>query len=171
MLLGPTNLHWLPLPHIGPAHLSFWLEQHVHKEEYGTLVEWYWQAKTKVFGEKPIQFPICTSPISHGLIWDWTQASVVTAWQLTACVIAQPMYIAIKLSLHIKIQFIPHKILSCASIIKNNQCMLVLTEARNIVCEVQTKSTYKKDEGNNVITTLLSFALLSYKFLSTMLLL
>jgi len=76
---------------------------------------------------------------------------VVTAWQLTACVIAQPMYIAIKLPLHIKIQFIPHKKLSCASIIKNNQCMLVLTEARNIFCEVHTKSMYKKGKGNNVI--------------------
>jgi len=77
--------------------------------------------KTKDFGENPVKFPICAPPISHGLTWDRTQASVVIAWQLTVCVIAQPMYIAIKLSLHIKMQFIPHKKLSCASIIKNNQ--------------------------------------------------
>lgn len=100
---------------------------------------------------KPYSIPnLCITNLT------WTdlgpnQASVVTAWQLTACVIAQTMYIAIKLSLHIKIQFIPHKKLSCASIIKKNQCMLVLTESRNILCEVQTKSIYKKSKGNNVI--------------------
>lgn len=29
--------------------------------------------------------------------------------------------------------------------------MLILTEAHNILCRVQTKSMYKKAKGNNVI--------------------
>ena len=36
----------------GCAHLSFWQEWHVDEDEYRVLVEWYWQGKTKVLGEK-----------------------------------------------------------------------------------------------------------------------
>jgi hypothetical protein len=30
-------------------------------------VEWYWQGKTEVLGEKPVQVPLFSPQISHGL--------------------------------------------------------------------------------------------------------
>ena len=35
--------------------------------EYGTLVEWYWQGKTEVVGEKPVLVPLCPPQISQSL--------------------------------------------------------------------------------------------------------
>jgi len=37
------------------------------ENEYGTLVEWYWQGKTEVLGEKPVPVPLCPPHISDGL--------------------------------------------------------------------------------------------------------
>ena len=34
---------------------------------YGALVEWYWQGKTEVLGEKPVPRPLYPPQISHGL--------------------------------------------------------------------------------------------------------
>ena len=31
---------------------AFWWEQHVDANEFGTLVEWYWQGETEVLGQK-----------------------------------------------------------------------------------------------------------------------
>ena len=59
---------WLFNPHIrtvSPAKpLSFcWL-----KNEYGELVEWQWQWKSKVLGgKKTVSVPLCSPQISHGL--------------------------------------------------------------------------------------------------------
>jgi hypothetical protein len=36
-------------------------------KQYGTLVEWYWQGKTEVFGEKPVPAPHFTPQLSHGI--------------------------------------------------------------------------------------------------------
>jgi hypothetical protein len=37
--------------------------------EYGALVEWYWQGNTEVLGEKPVTLPLCTPQTSHTLVW------------------------------------------------------------------------------------------------------
>jgi hypothetical protein len=36
---------------------------------------WYWQGETGVFGEEPVQVPLCQIKIQHELAWDWTQYS------------------------------------------------------------------------------------------------
>jgi hypothetical protein len=46
-------------------------------------VEWNWQGKTEVFGEKPVPLSLCPPQIPHGLTWDRTQASVVSGRRLT----------------------------------------------------------------------------------------
>jgi hypothetical protein len=46
----------------GFTNLFFWYEQYV--DEYGTLVEWYWQGKTEVLGAKPVPVPLFRPPIS-----------------------------------------------------------------------------------------------------------
>jgi hypothetical protein len=51
--------------------------------EYGALVEWYWQGKTEVMGGKPVTVPLCPPQISHGLTWDGTLVSAVRGRQLT----------------------------------------------------------------------------------------
>jgi hypothetical protein len=40
---------------------------------YGEPVEWNWQGKTEVLGEKPVPVPLCTPQISHGPTWDQTR--------------------------------------------------------------------------------------------------
>jgi hypothetical protein len=51
--------------------------------EYGALVEWYWQGKTEVLGEKTVPVPLCPPQISHRLTWDRTLASAVSGRRLT----------------------------------------------------------------------------------------
>jgi hypothetical protein len=57
----------------------------------GALVEWNWQGKTEVFGEKPVPVPLCLTQIPHGLSRDRTQASSVTGRKLTAWAMARPI--------------------------------------------------------------------------------
>jgi hypothetical protein len=45
--------------------------------DYGTLVEWYWQGKTEVLREKPVPVPLCAAQILRGLTWDRMRASAV----------------------------------------------------------------------------------------------
>jgi hypothetical protein len=56
----------------------------------GAQVEWNWQGKTEVLGEKPVPVPLCPPQIPHGLTRDQTRASVVRGWRLTAWAIARP---------------------------------------------------------------------------------
>jgi len=53
-------------------------------DEYGAMVEWYWQAKTEVFGQKPALLPHYLQQISHRIPWDWTSSSMVRCqWPAT----------------------------------------------------------------------------------------
>ena len=49
-------------------------------------VEWNWQGKTEVLGEKPVPVPLCPPQIPHGL----TRDSAVRGRRLTAWVMARP---------------------------------------------------------------------------------
>jgi hypothetical protein len=62
----------------------------------GAPVEWKWQAKTEVFGEKPVPVPLCSPQIPHGLTRDLTRASAVRGRRLTAWAMARPSIRLIK---------------------------------------------------------------------------
>jgi hypothetical protein len=57
---------------------------------HGAPVEWNWQGKTEVLGEKPVPLPLCPPQIPHGLTRDRTRASAVGGRQLTAWAMALP---------------------------------------------------------------------------------
>jgi hypothetical protein len=59
------------------------------EDEYGASVEWQWQGKIEVFGEKPVLVQNSPPETSHVLVWDRTRASVVTGWRLTDWATAQ----------------------------------------------------------------------------------
>ena len=50
--------------------------------EYGATVQWYWQGKTEVPGEKPVPVSICLPHNPHRKLWDWNQASSVRGRRL-----------------------------------------------------------------------------------------
>jgi hypothetical protein len=56
----------------------------------GAPVEWNWQGKTPVLGEKPVPVPLCPPQIPHGLARDRTRASAVGGRRLTAWTMARP---------------------------------------------------------------------------------
>jgi hypothetical protein len=56
----------------------------------GAPVEWNWQEKTKVLGEKPVAVPLCPPQIPYGLAHDRTRASAVRGRRLTAWAMARP---------------------------------------------------------------------------------
>jgi hypothetical protein len=56
----------------------------------GAPVEWNWQGKTEVLGEKPVPVPLCPPQIPHGLTRDRTRASAVRGRRLTAWAMARP---------------------------------------------------------------------------------
>jgi hypothetical protein len=56
----------------------------------GALVEWNWQGKTDVLGEKPVPVPLCQPQIPHGLTRYRTRASAVGGRRLTAWATARP---------------------------------------------------------------------------------
>jgi hypothetical protein len=56
----------------------------------GAPVEWNWQGKTKVLGQKPVPVPLCPPQIPHGLSRDQTRASAVGGRRLTASAMARP---------------------------------------------------------------------------------
>jgi hypothetical protein len=59
----------------------------------GTPVEWNWQGKTEVLGEKPVHHcpvPLCPPQIPHGLRRDRTRPSAVGGRRLTAWAMARP---------------------------------------------------------------------------------
>jgi hypothetical protein len=53
-------------------------------------VEWKWQGKTEVLGEKHVPVPFCPPQIPHGLNGDRSRASAVRGRRLTACAMARP---------------------------------------------------------------------------------
>jgi hypothetical protein len=57
----------------------------------GAPVEWNWQGKTEVLGEKPVSVPLCPPQIPHGLTRDRTRASAVGGRRLTAWAMARPL--------------------------------------------------------------------------------
>jgi len=38
----------------------------------GAVVEWYWQGKMEVLGEKPVPVPLGPPKMPHELAWHWT---------------------------------------------------------------------------------------------------
>jgi hypothetical protein len=58
----------------------------------GTPVEWNWQGKTEVLGEKPVPVPLCPPQIPHGLTRDRTQASTVRGRRLSTWTMARPNF-------------------------------------------------------------------------------
>jgi hypothetical protein len=60
----------------------------VMKYVYGELVEWYWQGKTYVLGEKPVPAPLWPPKNPHGLAWDRTWSSELKGRQLTSWAVA-----------------------------------------------------------------------------------
>jgi hypothetical protein len=69
----------------------------------GAPVEWNWQGKTEVLGEKPVPVPLCPQQIPHGLTRDRTRASAVGGRRLTAWAVARPFIFVRELSLFILI--------------------------------------------------------------------
>jgi hypothetical protein len=56
----------------------------------GAPVEWNWQGKTELLGEKPVPVPLCPPQIPHGLTQDRTRASAIGGRRLTAWAMARP---------------------------------------------------------------------------------
>jgi hypothetical protein len=56
----------------------------------GAPVEWNWQGKTEILGEKPVPVPLCPPHIPHGLTRHRTQSSAVRGRRLTAWATARP---------------------------------------------------------------------------------
>ena len=56
----------------------------------GAPVEWNWQGKTEVLGEKPVPLPLCPPQIPHGLTRNRTRASAVGSRRLTAWAMTRP---------------------------------------------------------------------------------
>jgi hypothetical protein len=74
-----------------PWKLYVWTlyPQMIH--EYGAMMEWYWQEKTKELGGKPVSMLFCPPQIPHGLPLAWTQASAVRGKRLTTRAMALPL--------------------------------------------------------------------------------
>jgi hypothetical protein len=56
----------------------------------GAPVEWNWQGKTEILGEKPVPMPLCPPQIPHGLTRDRTRARAVRGRRLTAWTMVRP---------------------------------------------------------------------------------
>jgi hypothetical protein len=57
----------------------------------GAPMEWNWQGKTEVLGEKPVPVPLCPPQIPHRLARDLTRAFAVGGRRLTAWAMARPL--------------------------------------------------------------------------------
>jgi hypothetical protein len=55
----------------------------------GASVEWNWQVKTEVLGEKPVPVPLCPPQIPYGLTRNGSRASAVRGRRLTAWAMAR----------------------------------------------------------------------------------
>ena len=59
-------------------------------DEYGVLVEWYWQENSEVLGENPVRVLLWPPHSLHVLVWDWTCASAARDWQVTTWTVVEP---------------------------------------------------------------------------------
>jgi hypothetical protein len=59
--------------------------------EFGMLVEWYWERRTKVLRAESSAVLLCPPQILHGLAWVWTWTPTVRGWWLAAWAMAGPM--------------------------------------------------------------------------------
>jgi hypothetical protein len=50
---------------------------------HGAMVEWYWQGKTEVLGEKPVPVPLCPPKMPRELAWHQTWNPAVRSPRLT----------------------------------------------------------------------------------------
>jgi hypothetical protein len=63
------------------------------QNDYGALVEWFWQGNNKVFGEKPVPVQLCPPTILYGLTRDWNRPSAVTdQWLTTWVTVEKSLY-------------------------------------------------------------------------------
>ena len=53
------------------------------KDQYGTLLEWYWRVKTEEIGEKSVGVAICPPQIPCRFVMDLNRASAKRGWRLT----------------------------------------------------------------------------------------
>ena len=68
----------------------FRLEHHVDEDEYGVLVEWYWQRRTGVLEEKPATVSLCRPERLSVVVWDRPPASLVKIRRPTAWFMSRP---------------------------------------------------------------------------------
>ena len=80
ILIGETEV-------LGEKHYTAWVVDE-WMNEYGALVEWYWQGKLK-YREKSCPIVSFPSQITHGLVWYRTQVFVVRGWCQTARLFAR----------------------------------------------------------------------------------
>jgi len=57
--------------------------QYADEDEYGALLECYWQWQTELFGDKPVPVPLGSPQISHGMMWDGNSFSAVRVGRIT----------------------------------------------------------------------------------------
>jgi hypothetical protein len=79
---------WRALQQVLRTHRS--LEAYSVLPCNGAPVEWNWQGKTEVLGEKPVPVPLCPPQISPGLTRDRTRVSAVRSRRLTAWAMVRP---------------------------------------------------------------------------------
>ena len=58
---------------------------------YGALVEWYWQGKTEVLGEKPVIATVCLREIPYGLARHRTRSPTGRDRRITVWAMARPI--------------------------------------------------------------------------------
>jgi hypothetical protein len=71
-------------------------------------VKWYWQGKTEILGEKYFPVPSYPPLVWHELTQDRARTSAIRSWQLTAWVMARPVW-RLKWLYIINIQLAPHR--------------------------------------------------------------
>ena len=65
---------------------------HGISDRWITMQHWWTMWENWTTGRKTCPSALCPPQIPHGLIWDWTQASTVVGWWLTAWAMAWPKH-------------------------------------------------------------------------------
>ena len=68
--------------------------------EHGAMVEWYWQGKIEVLGEKPVPVLVCTPQIPNVHAWDRTRVFTKRVQRLLASVTPRSLTITLALRPH-----------------------------------------------------------------------
>ena len=61
--------------------VCYWCEQHVDENEYGATVEWYWQGKTEVLGEKHYTVWVVDGWMGMEQRWNDTDRGKLKYWE------------------------------------------------------------------------------------------